>query len=144
MLFRLVPNQGLFPILIGMSYEQLGAALGSNGTERPKGSTSRDVWFDNCNARVTIESERVAEVSVTPPSDVIFEGRSLFSDTNCWRNLVALDPQPMEAVGFVILKSLGVAFTGLHERDQSQFAVTMFEAGRWDALSPLTPFKCRR
>lgn len=141
MLFRLVPNQGLFPIVIGMSYAQLKTALGASGVERSRRSATQDVWFEDCNARVTIKGDHVAEVSVTPPSAVLFEGRSLFGDPDCWKALVARDPQPMEAVGFVILKSMGVAFTGLHDGDQSQAAVTMFEAGHWDALTPMIPFR---
>lgn len=141
MLYRLVPNQGLFPIVIGMSYEQLTSTLHAGRVDQTRGSSEFDVWFDDCNARVTIQDNKVVEVSVFPPSDVLFDGKRLFSDAGCWKYLVASDPQPMESVGFIILNSISVAFTGLHDQDHSQAAITMFKVGRWDVLLPMTPFK---
>ena len=81
----------------------------------------------------------LVEVSVTPPADVRFEGQSLFENDEGWRSLVALDGGEEEAVGFLVLRNLGLALSGLHEGEVEQRAITAFEKGRWDCLFTQTP-----
>lgn len=43
--------------------------------------------------------------------------------------LLALDPEPLEFVGFWFFLALGVTTTGYHDDDPSQRAVTVFVRG---------------
>lgn len=48
--------------------------------------------------------------------------------------LLALDPQPVEYVGFWFFLALGVTTTGYHDDDSAKRAVTVFPRGSADAL----------
>lgn len=137
--FQLVPNIGLAPVTLGMTRDQLLAQVGPVTFSNPF-SDKESISFLENDLRVTIDDGKVVEVSVCPPSDVAFEGRSLFAKRGHWKTLVAMEPRPLETVGFIILPSLGVAFTGLHDGDRAQFAVTMFAPGLFGDLSDATPF----
>lgn len=49
-------------------------------------------------------------------------------------SFLALDPEPLEIVGFWIFQELGVTTTGYHDDDRSQLAVTVFERENWAEL----------
>ena len=120
----------------------LAAALAAPGVRRDRAyGKGEDCWFFDQGLRVTLVDECVTEASVCPPGDVRFAGKSLFRSRSQWKELVALDDHPMESVGFVILNAIGVAFTGLHDRDRSQFAVTVFAPGSWDIDEDTAPFE---
>jgi hypothetical protein len=44
------------------------------------------------------------------------------------------DGTPMDVYGFIVLRKLGIAVTGIHDDDESQLAVTAFSKGNFDAL----------
>jgi len=141
MIFDLQPGRGLLPVELGMSVAALTAMLG-DGTRRAQfGSPDESLFFAAADLRVTLRDERVIEISVTPPSDIHVDGVSIWHGAKTWRALVAREPSPVLAVGFVILPTLGVAFTGLHDGDRSQRAVTVFAEGVWDAsMDDAEPF----
>ncbi len=43
--------------------------------------------------------------------------------------LVQLDPEPLERLGFLVFTRLGVATTGFHDDDASQYAISLFPRG---------------
>jgi hypothetical protein len=142
MRFELIPGQGLLPVTIGMPYEALAVTMGAPGTRRDRAfGEDEDCWFLDQGLRVTLIDARVTEASVCPPGELYFEGKSLFRSRTQWKALVALEPQPMESVGFVILNTLGIAFTGLHDRVRSQFAVTAFPPGSWAIDEDMAAFE---
>jgi hypothetical protein len=139
--YRVVPNGGLHPLLLGMTGDQVLRVM----SEQPEILKSRsipseEVWrFALSNARLSMRDGIVVEVSITPPASVRFEGQSLFEDDEAWRSLVALDGEEEEALGFLVLRNLGLALSGLHDGDVEQRAITAFEKGRWDGLITQTP-----
>ena len=59
-------------------------------------------------------------------------------------NACQIDGAPVEAFGFVILRKLGIAITGLQDGDVSQLALTVFSTGDFDEfMSEATVFKVR-
>lgn len=132
--FRLVPN-GIHPLLLGMDREQVDCVM----KEQPEVSALRvpgetALRYEGANARVVLREGRVVEIALTPPANVLFEGRSLFQDPSVWREIIAVDGQPYECLGFIVLKEAGLTLTGFHDDNPSQLAVTAFERGRWDAM----------
>jgi hypothetical protein len=132
--FRIVSN-GLHPLLIGMSREQLDRVM----HEEPKVSPSRiageeTLQFENANARVVMREGRIVEIALTPPASVLFEDKPLFQDPSVWRAVVAGDGDAQECLGFIVLQQSGLTLTGFHDNDPAQLAVTAFELGRWDAM----------
>lgn len=58
-------------------------------------------------------------------------------------NICKADVNPVEAYGFLILNSLGIAITGLQDRDESQVAITAFSKGDFDEfLENSIPYDC--
>ncbi|WP_156349128.1 MULTISPECIES: hypothetical protein [unclassified Sphingomonas] len=86
------------------------------------------------HVRVVFRHDRAVEVALVPPVDVTFRGRSIFSNSEIWRDLAELDGDAKETLGFIVLCNLGLTLTGFHDGDSAQLAVTAFEYGRWDAL----------
>ena len=132
--FRIVSN-GIHPLLIGMSREQLDRVM----REEPKVSPSRiageeALQFEKANARVVMRENRIVEIAVTPPANVLFEDKPLFQDPSVWRAVVAADGNAKECLGFIVLQQSGLTLTGFHDNDDAQLAVTAFERGRWDAM----------
>ena len=135
--FRLIPQKGFHPLLLGMSGEQVERVMGAT----PKVAQSRslpleeDWFFPDSFARASMRDGRLVEASVTPPAKIWFQGQSLFDADNLWRELVATDGDAHETLGFLVLRQFGLALTGLHDGDAAQVAATVFEAGRWDQFS---------
>jgi hypothetical protein len=117
-----------------MNPDQVRQAMGNEGKLRPSRDRNdeRILWFADGSVTVTFAEDRVVEIGLAPPTDVIFEGRNLFREPNAWKELVERDGDPKEIVGFLVLRDLGVTLTGFHDNDEAQKAVTVFERGRWD------------
>lgn len=116
----------------GASYDEVVTALGEpHSTEKSRlGETV--VRYDGCGA--TISSRGVVEAYFLPEADVSLSGIDVFGDAAAFRSLCALDGDPKEFMGFIILLKLGVTMTGFHNGDAAQQAITAFEKGRWDQL----------
>lgn len=114
---------GIGPIRFGMTAQEVSEALSSPASESG-GST----WFLNNGARVTIENEHVVEISVTPLSkrNVTYKGMTVFG----WEPFPLLDSlerdggEMFEQDGYLMVPKLGLMFTGVHDGDRAQLAVT--------------------
>jgi ribosomal protein S18 acetylase RimI-like enzyme len=137
--FAIEPYASVGPVRFGASEDQVQAVLGEprSSSKSERNPDERSVWYRD--ARVSFDADGVAEISLAPPSTVTLGGYNLFEDGDAWRKLCALDGAPGEVVGFLVLKNLGVALTGLHDGDESQLAVTAFRRGSWDSLA-MKPF----
>ena len=141
MIFDLTPNQGPTPLALGMTAKQAEAILGLGMRAASRRAGEEAFRFADASVRLVFRKDRVVEISISPPSAVVFDGADLFESEDGWMQLVALEPHPAQTLGFVVLKSLGIAFTGLHDGDVSQLSISMFEPGRWDELdASMTPF----
>ena len=131
----MVPNEGLHPVRLGMTLEQIERAL----NEPPISDTSRipdeeRFRFIDAQVRVSMREGQLVEVSIWPPAQIMKGERSLFEDATLWRELVREDGDAHECAGFIVLKRLGLALSGFHDGAKEQLAVTAFELGRWDSL----------
>lgn len=132
--FRIVPN-GIHPLLLGIDREQVDRVM----KEQPEVSAvglpgETALRYEGANACVVMREGRVVEIALTPPANVLFEGRPLFQDPAVWREIIAVEGQPYECLGFIVLKESGLTLTGFHDDNPSQLAVTAFERGRWDTM----------
>jgi hypothetical protein len=46
--------------------------------------------------------------------------------------LLRLDPEPVERLGLLVFRRLGVTTTGYHDDDESDRALTVYAPGTWD------------
>jgi len=141
MIFELQPGRGLLPLELGMDVTTLRDLFGEPVRASQFGSPDPSLFFSDSGLRVTIRGERAVEATIAPPADLRFEGGSMWRGSKTWQALVAREPNPLHTVGFVILPSLRVAFTGLHDGDRSQRAITVYADGVWnDAIAGADPF----
>jgi hypothetical protein len=135
MIFHLIPNEGPFPLWLGMPQEEVDLAFGEKGTWGPSRiAEEQTVRFTQAHVRASVRNGHVVEVSITPPARVMVGNRSLFDDATLWRDLMREDGSAKECLGFVVLERLGLALTGFHDGAKEQIAVTSFQKGRWEQL----------
>jgi len=116
----------------GASYDEIVAVLGEPRSTEKDGSGEMIVRYDGFGA--TISSHGVVEVYFLPDADVWLSGIDIFGDPGAFQSVCALDGDPKETVGVIVLLKLGITMTGFHDGDASQLAITAFEKGRMDEL----------
>lgn len=124
----------------GASYDEIVAELGQPRSTEKDRSGETIVRYDGFGA--TISSSGVVEVYFLPDADVSLLGIDVFGDPAAFKSLCALDGDPKETLGFIVLLKLGITMTGFHDGDVSQLAITAFEKGRWDqVLGTMTDYR---
>lgn len=86
-----------------------------------------NVGFDGANL--------VNHVGFVPGANVYYDELPMF-EVQTFSKLCKLDGRPKEVVGFIVLLSLGIAFSGFHDGDESQKAVSVFKKGAYEHLKP--------
>ena len=130
--FTIKPYVGAGPLRFGMTAPEVESAIGPpmQRSTNFRGETTYD--YDSFNVGFTNDGI-VCHIGFVLGSDVEFDGKPLFSRES-FEQLLTVDGNPQEVVGFVVLLKLGIAFTGFHDKDESQKAVTVFSKGTYDAL----------
>jgi hypothetical protein len=94
----------------------------------------KELTYDYDLVNVGFDKEnRVCHIGFVPGANVEYDGHSVWTD-DAFRGLCRLDGDAKEVVGFVVLLSLGLAFTGFHDGDESQKAVSLFAKGGYEDL----------
>tara|TARA_R110000824_G_scaffold112460_2_gene261658 strand:+ start:838 stop:1293 length:456 start_codon:yes stop_codon:yes gene_type:complete len=117
----------------GATYEYVVSDLGEPWSKEKNRLGETVVRYDGFGA--TISSHGVVEAYFLPETEVSLQGVDVFGDPKAFRELCALDGNPKECMGFIVLLKLGVTMTGFHDGDEAQKAITAFEKGRWDQLA---------
>ncbi|ENY83176.1 hypothetical protein [Sphingopyxis sp. MC1] len=126
---------GLSPQLLGLSRKEIDHLLGESPRTKRSGLPGEETFdYEAHHIRVVMQQDRAVEIAFVPPACVLFQGQPLFEDSSVWRAIVAADGDARETLGFIVLRNLGVTLTGFHDGDDSQLAMTVFAAGRWDVL----------
>jgi len=82
------------------------------------------------------------ECTLLPFVDASVNGIRITWDKDFLRRACEQDQDPRDVYGFIVLASLGIAVTGVHDNDESQLAVTAFSRGDFDDLLPASaPYK---
>lgn len=138
------PYDSVGKVKFGMTADELMAVLGAplRIAKNRRGEPSYE--YGDLMIRLSVESNKVAEIALMPQSGVEVEGvdADVFSSDDALAHLLEKDGSPYEYMGFIVLLRLGMTFTGFHDSDESQKAVTVFEKGRWNTLrSQLNTFR---
>jgi hypothetical protein len=133
--FDIQPYIGALPITFGMRREEVHRLLGEPESSFPIWDGS-GVSEHYAQARYNIGYDNdgiVNHLGFSPGgAELSIQGRPIWTlteqrDPNPM--LLALDPAPVEHVGFWIFLQIGVTSTGFHGDDASQRAVTVFPRG---------------
>jgi hypothetical protein len=141
MRFDIQPYVGALPIRFGMARPEVHNLLGPPHRNVPiwNGSGTSDhyrqehfnVGYDNAGM--------VKHVGFAPAGvELLIQGQVIWTLTDQPDPnpiLLALDPDPVESVGFWVFLRIGVTSTGYHDNDRSQRAVTVFPRDTWSVAT---------
>ncbi|MBN2711204.1 MAG: hypothetical protein JXR97_02080 [Planctomycetes bacterium] len=80
------------------------------------------------------EKGSLRECTLLPYSKAVFSDLPVTWDTSFLRQACAMDSAPVDIFGFIVLRDIGLAVTGIHDGDTGQLAVTAFSRGDFDDL----------
>lgn len=132
-IFRIKPLEGIDDVRFGMSPEKVFSLW---GTASRVGVTSRgEKEEERDGVIVRYDESGVVEFAFVPGSVSLMLGASdLFGCDDPVAAVMALDPKPVECLGFLVFLRAGITLTGYHDDDVSQRAVTTFPKGRWNGM----------
>jgi hypothetical protein len=134
--FDIQPYVGGLPITFGMARATVHEVLGSPEDTYIDGKDVTDYW-DSSNINIHYSKRGLVDHMGFSPGafELRLLGTVLWSakrhpDPN--RQLLRQDPKPLESLGFLVFRQLGITTTGYHDDDEYQRALTIFPRGRWD------------
>ncbi len=131
-LFKIESYVGALPVRFGAQADEVVAILGEPQTKST--NFRKEVTYDYDFVNIGFDkNSSVSHVGFVPGANVEYDGLPILSQET-FRQLLRLDAEAMEVVGFVVLLNLGIAFTGFHDDDESQKAVSVFAKGAYDDL----------
>jgi hypothetical protein len=139
--FDIHPLKGPLPIRFGMSESDIEAVLGPPLGKSKNRRGEPDWDYGEFAIRFAKDGTGVDEVSFLPAAYVMFDRLDLFNDAGAFNDVIKRSKEVYECVGFIVLPELGVTFTGFHDNNESDKAISVFRKGRWDHLrSECRPF----
>lgn len=143
--FDLQPYVGPLPIRFGMSEEQIVSLLGHPQARHLNRRQEPDWDYGEFSVRFGSGGEGVVEVGYLPEAELTLFGINLFGDPMSFAKVISINDDVFEDFGFIVIPSLGLTFTGFHEANEADKAITVFAKGRWDGRkSKLTPFPVKK
>ncbi len=131
--FSIEPYKGALPVRFGMTTDEIESLLGD--PQRRSTNFRKELTYDYEAFNVGFnKSKVVTHVGFVPGASVEYDGEPVLT-TEAFQRLIQIDGEAKEVLGFVVLLNLGIAFTGFHDNDNSQRAVTAFEQGSYEELS---------
>jgi hypothetical protein len=136
--FDIHPYLGALPIIFGLTRAEVHALLGVPQVSSPptpwRGIS--DSWEGGNPSIGYDEKETVTHIGFGPGDfSLLLSGSPLWSasehpDPN--PALLRLDPNPVEALGFLMFDRIGVTTTGYHDDDEDDLAITVYPRGAKD------------
>lgn len=139
--FDLRPFHGVGPLVLGMLPEDVHRILGQPRSVSRSCQGERSENYAHLTASYAKGTDKLIELGMGSQVDVQFQGVSLFSDPRALDVLIAADGGPLESVGFIVFPSIGIVLADFDGDQDSDRVVGVFEKGRWDAMSNMTPYR---
>ena len=76
----------------------------------------------------------LTECTLLPRTNAVIANVIVTWDQAFLREACEKDGAPKDVYGCIVLTEFGIAVTGIHDNDESQLAVTVFEEGAFDSL----------
>lgn len=102
---------------------------------------TKELHYSEFIVRFDPTDNTVRECTLLPRATAIIGDIELTWDQEFLRRVCNRDGNPMNVYGFIVLESLGIAVTGIHDGVESQLAITAFSKDDFDALlAEASPF----
>lgn len=131
-MFNVVPYESVGPLRFGMSQDETVSILGKPQRISKNYFGESEHEYGAFALRFSKLNQTLVEVGCAPAQPVGVNGLNVFSSPTAFADLVQMDGEPFEDLGFILLMNLGITLTGFHDNDSSQKAATAFDKGRWD------------
>jgi hypothetical protein len=132
------PHVGVDALVFGLSAQDVPTLLGPPKTARKTARGEISETRGPAQPRITLASDRLVELSYMPAAGaLVLHDEDLFAGEGLLhlRRMQASYGPLFTHVGFVLCLDAGIAFTGFHDGNLAQKAVTVFERGRWDRFA---------
>lgn len=103
------------------------AIYGQPTTIRKNRNGASEFHYKDFVLRFDSASETFRECTLLPYAKAIISGVEVTWADTFLLELCKLDAAPWNAYGFIIFAKLGIAVTGIHDNDESQMAITLFD-----------------
>jgi len=90
--------------------------------------------YDRFTLRFEARKGELRECTLLPYLEAQIGNVTVTWDITFLRSLCWMDGNPVDVHGFIVLNSIGIAVTGIHDGDRGQLAVTAFPQGGFDDL----------
>lgn len=95
---------------------------------------AEELHYDDFIIRLDPKTGTVRECTLLPRANATIDDIPVTWDVAFLRRACERDKLPREVYGFVVLRQLGIAVTGIHDADDSQMSITVFSEGEFDEL----------
>ncbi|MBD9424992.1 hypothetical protein IB232_06650 [Pseudomonas sp. PDM15] len=143
------PGKGVLPIVFGMKPSEVAELFETSPYRSRLNRNKEREEFWECNGKhlsVTYNSQddEVIEITLYPGLEAWIGTVKILGTgaVNPIQYLRWLDDSPLEGVGVMLFKKIGISTSGFHDNDKSQESITVAAPGRFDSiLHLLTPCK---
>lgn len=143
----LVTTKGEARFYFGTGPDLVRNVLGQPKRESTTRSGQLELEYEGLIFRYDKVQGSLCEVTLVPAQNVEWriDGQTVVWQIGFMRQACSQVGRAEQWVGFVILRDLGIAFSGFDPEDEGQMAVTMFPCGHWDEFaSHFKPYMFRR
>lgn len=132
------PYESVDTLKFGVSTkEDCVTEYGAPNKVRMSRDNEEECHYDDLIVRFDKSTQKLRECTLLPVKSAVVAAAAGEIPVTWNRDFLLracqLDGNPVVAYGFVILPTVGIALTGLHDGDSSQVAVTVFCRGDFDA-----------
>jgi hypothetical protein len=125
---KLLPYQGIDSLRFNVSTQSDAIALyGAPATDRKNRNNVTELHYKDFILRFAPITETLRECTSLPYAKATINNVDVTWDDTFLRQLCKLDDAPRDASGFIVFPALGLAVTGIHDQDESQLAITLFD-----------------
>ena len=106
---------------------------------------AEEYHYEHYIIRFDPETQTMFECTLLPKAVASINNIKVTWDKKFLAQVCKQDDAPQDIFGFIVLRQLGIAITGIHAEDDSQMAISVFRKGRFDhLLSDAVPFEWER
>jgi hypothetical protein len=132
---NIVPYTTFGPLKFGRSSKSdCVSMLGEPKRVRTNHEGVDEFHYDEFIIRFDPSNSTFREGTLLPRTAATIDDLDVTWDHEFLRQACDRDGSPRDVCGFIVLKSLGIAVTGLHDDDEPQLAITAFSKGEFDDL----------
>jgi hypothetical protein len=131
---QIIPYKSVGELRFGIAKDQCLKLLGDPNTIRFNRKGFEELEYNGLIVRIDPASHKVCEFTLLPLTNGNIDGIEITWDKDFLAKACKIDGSALDIYGFIVLRKLGIAVTGIHDDDRTQLAITVFSEGAFDKL----------